>query len=263
MRLFFEEHVKFLVSYIPGHTCTEVAEEFSKKYFPVTPKQIHDFKCNNKIRSGTRCGKPKNCGRVFPKEIHEFICANNKGKTLTEITALVNETFRKTYTKKQLRSFRKSNHLVSGLTGRFEKGCVPANKGRKGWYAPGSEKAWFRKGNEPHNKASVGTETMTTMGYIKVKVAEPDVWEFKHRMVWEKNHGKVPPGHAITFLDGNKTNCELANLRLISTAENAVLNLTRLRCADMDLMETSLAIAKLKLKIGAITREKKKKNEQD
>ena len=100
---------------------------------------------------------------------------------------------------------------------------------------------------------------MTTMGYIKVKVAEPDVWEFKHRMVWEKHHGKVPPGHAITFLDGNKTNCELENLCLISTAENAVLNFTRLRCASTELMETSIALAKLKLKVAAITREERKK----
>ena len=256
MKLFFEEHVEFLVAYIPGHTCTEVAEEFSKKYFPVTPKQIHDFKCNRKIKSGTRCGKPKNRSYLFPKEIHEFICANNKGKTLTEITALVNETFGKTYTKKQLRSFRKSNHLVSGLTGRFRKGNEPHNKGKKGWYAPGSEKGRFRKGNEPHNKASVGTEAMTTIGYIKVKVAEPNVWEFKHKMVWEKHHGKVPPGHVITFLDGNKTNCELENLCLISTAENAVLNFARLRCASSELMETGVAIAKLKLKVAAITREK-------
>ena len=152
--------------------------------------------------------------------------------------------------------FRKNNHLVSGLTGRFGKGHVPANKGKKGWYAPGSEKAWFRKGNVPHNKASVGTEAMTTMGYIKVKVAEPDVWEFKHKMVWEKHHGKVPPGHVITFLDGNRMNFEPANLCLISTAENAVLNFTELRSASTELMETGLAIAKLKIKIAAITRGK-------
>lgn len=257
MKLFFEEHVKFLVSYIPGHTCIEVAEEFSKKYFPVTPKQIHDFKNNRKIKSGTRCGKPKDCGHLFPKEIHEFICANNKGKTLAEITALVNETFGKTFTKKQLRCFRKNNHLVSGLTGRFGKGHVPANKGKKGWYAPGSEKAWFRKGHEPWNKHPVGSEIIDTYGYIKVKIAEPDVWEYKHKMVWKKHHGTIPPGHVITFLDGNKTNFELSNLCLISTAENAVLNFTRLRCASSELMETSVAIAKLKLKVAAITREKK------
>jgi lactam utilization protein B len=80
-------------------------------------------------------------------------------------------------------------------------------------------------------------------------------------MVWEKHHGKVPTGHVITFLDGNKTNFELSNLCLISDAENAVLNFTRLRCASSELMETGIAIAKLKLKIGAITREKK--NEQN
>ena len=139
---------------------------------------------------------------------------------------------------------------------------MPANKGKKGWCAPGSEKGWFRKGDEPWNKHSVGSETIDSYGYIKVKVSEPDVWEYKHKMVWEKHHGKVPSGHVITFLDGNKTNCELVNLCLISDAENAVLNFTRLRCASSELMETSIAIAKLKLKVAAITREERK-NEQD
>lgn len=258
MRLFFEDHVKFLVAYIPGHTCTEVAEEFSKKYFPVTPKQIHDFKCNRKIKSGTRCGKPKDCGHLFPKEIHEFICTNNKGKTLTEITALVNETFGKTFTKKQLRCFRKNNHLVSGLTGRFGKGHVPANKGKKGWYAPGSEKAWFRKGNVPHNKVSVGTEVMATMGYIKVKVAEPDVWEFKHIMEWEKHHGKVPDGCVITFKDGDHRNCSIENLMCISFRENSQLNGRKLRTVSPELTEAGLALVRLENRVNELMEERKK-----
>lgn len=258
MKLFFEEHVEFLVAYIPGHTCTEVAEEFSKKYFPVTPKQIHDFKCNRKIKSGTRCGKPKDCGHLFPKEIHEFICDNNKGKTLTEITALVNETFGKTFTKKQLRCFRKNNHLVSGLTGRFGKGHVPANKEKKGWYAPGSEKAWFRKGNVPHNKVSVGTEVMTTMGYIKVKVAEPDVWEFKHKMVWEKHNGRVPDGCVITFKDGDHRNCSIENLMCISFRENSQLNGRKLRTVSPELTEAGLALVRLENRVNELMEERKK-----
>lgn len=258
MKLFFEEHVEFLVAYIPGHTCTEVAEEFSKKYFPVTPKQIHDFKCNRKIKSGTRCGKPKNCGHLFPKEIHEFICTNNKGKTLTEITALVNETFGKTFTKNQLRCFRKNNHLVSGLAGRFGKGHVPANKGKKGWYAPGSEKAWFRKGNVPHNKVSVDTEVMTTIGYIKVKVAEPDVWEFKHKMVWEKHNGRVPDGCVITFKDGDHRNCSIENLMCISFRENSQLNGRKLRTVSPELTEAGLALVRLENRVNELMEERKK-----
>lgn len=258
MKLFFEEHVKFLAAYVPGHTCVEVAEEFSKKYFPVTPEQIHDFKCHRKIKSGTTGGNSKGNSKLFTREIRNFIFANNKGNSLAKITVLVNNKFGTEFTKRQMRHFRHNNHLISGLTGRFEKGCIPPNKGKKGWHAPGSEKGWFKKGSVPWNKLSVGSEIIDTDGYLRVKVAEPNVWKFKHRMVWEKHHGKVPPGHVITFLDGNKTNCELANLCLISTAENAVLNFTRLRCASSDLMETSLAIAKLKIKIAAITREEKK-----
>lgn len=257
MKHFFDDHVKFLVSYIPGHSCIEVAEEFSKKYFPVTPKQIYAFKCSRKIKSGTKGGPSKGYSKLFTKEIREFIFANNKGNSLAKITALVNDKFGTKFTERQLKTFRENNHLNSGLTGRFEKGHISANKGKKGWHAPGSEKGWFRKGNEPWNKLPVGSEVTDTTGYLRIKVAEPNVWEFKHKMVWEKHHGKVPPGHVLTFLDGNKMNCEIGNLRLISTAENVGLNLLRLRCESAELMETSLAIVKLKLKVSAITREKK------
>ena len=204
-------------------------------------------------------GSPKGKSKLFTKEIREFIFANNKGNSLAKITALVNDKFGTKFTERQLKNFRENNHLASGLTGRFEKGSVPPNKGKKGWHAPGCEKGWFRKGNEPWNKCPVGSEFTDSYGYLRVKVAEPDVWEFKHKMVWEKHHGKVPPGHVITFLDGNKTNFELSNLCLISRAENAMLNSTLLRCASTELMETSIALAKLKLKVAAITREKKKK----
>ena len=47
--------------------------------------------------------------KVFPSEIQDFIINNNHGKTLEEITELVNKTFQKSYTQNQLRSFRKKS----------------------------------------------------------------------------------------------------------------------------------------------------------
>ena len=258
MKLFFDEHVKFLAAYIPGHTCIEVAEEFSKKYFPVTPKQIHDFKCNRKIKSGTTGGNSKGNFKLFTTEIREFIFANNKGNSLAKITALVNEKFGTEFTERQMRHFRHNNHLISGLTGRFDKGCIPPNKGKKGWYAPGSEKGWFRKGNVPHNKVSVGTEVMTTMGYIKVKVAEPDVWEFKHIMEWEKHHGKVPDGCVIIFKDGDHWNCSVENLMCISFRENCQLNGRKLRTVSPELTEAGLALVRLENRVKELMEERKK-----
>jgi hypothetical protein len=43
-------------------------------------------------------------------------------------------------------------------------------------------------------------------------------------VIWEREHGAVPPGYKIAFRDGNKLNCELSNLELITAAEMARRN---------------------------------------
>lgn len=194
--------------------------------------------------------------KVFPSEIQDFIINNNQGKTLEEITELVNKIFQKSYTQNQLRSFRKNHRLKSGLTGRFEKGHSPKNKGRKGWCPSGCEKGWFKNGFRPHNAVPVGTEVMATIGYLKIKVAEPNVWRFKHIMEWEKHHGKVPEGSLISFKDGNHRNCAIENLMLVTRAENAILNHQNMRSNAPELTETGLILAKLKHKISTIQKEK-------
>ena len=101
----------------------------------------------------------------------EFLCANNAGKTCVEITELVNSTFGTEYTVGQIKAIRSRMHIKSGLTGYFEKGHVPANKGRKGFYSKGSEKGWFKKGHVPYNKAHVGDEAWTCISLPAHKLA--------------------------------------------------------------------------------------------
>ena len=67
----------------------------------------------------------------------------------------------------------KNHKISSGLTGRFEKGHVPYNKGKK---FPGTgNKAAFKKGNIPVNKMKVGEDAISSDGYVKTKIADPNV----------------------------------------------------------------------------------------
>ena len=68
----------------------------------------------------------------------------------------------------------------------------------------------------------VGSEHLSPLGYIKVKVA-PGIWRFKHHLLWEAHYGKKPRG-ILQFIDGDKTNISIANLREISRAENLQKN---------------------------------------
>jgi hypothetical protein len=66
----------------------------------------------------------------------------------------------------------------------------------------------------------VGSERVNVDGYIEVKIAEPNKWRQKQRVVWEAAHGPVPADSIVSFIDGNKQNCELSNLRVMTRADN-------------------------------------------
>lgn len=62
----------------------------------------------------------------------------------------------------------------------------------------------------------VGDTRINSMGYVDVKLAE-GIWNGLHRENWKKCYGSYPPkGFAITFKDGDKINCDIDNLTLIS-----------------------------------------------
>lgn len=109
----------------------------------------------------------------------------------------------------------------NGKRYRFSKGNVPANKGKKmpeKVYEKVS-RTMFRKGNVPANHKPVGYERINTDGYVEVKVAEPNKFRLKHRIVWEENFGTIPPGYNVQFRDKNRQNLNPANLYLISRSE--------------------------------------------
>ena len=65
----------------------------------------------------------------------------------------------------------------------------------------------------------MGYERVTVDGYREIKVAEPDVFVGKHRMLYEQHYGPIPEGMNIVFIDGNKENITIENLRMESKAE--------------------------------------------
>ena len=87
---------------------------------------------------------------------------------------------------------------------------------------------WFKGGN-PHNHRRVGTiairrDKRTGIPYKYIKLAEPNIWDLLHRVVWRKHFGEIETQDYITFKDGNAMNCEPRNLKKISRAECAVRN---------------------------------------
>lgn len=109
------------------------------------------------------------------------------------------------------------------VTSRFKPGNVPANKGKRMSEETYRfcKKTMFKPGNKPHNAMPIGSERITKDGYIEVRTDCPGYrkWKLKHRIIWEQINGKIPNGYNVQFKDGNRKNCDINNLYLISRKE--------------------------------------------
>ena len=113
-----------------------------------------------------------------------------------------------------------SNH-PNAVAHRFKKGSVPPNKGKK--MSPEVyekvKETMFKKGNSPVNHREVGSERINVDGYIEIKVAEPNRWRLKHRIIWEQVNGEIPKGYNVQFKNHNPQDCRIENLYLICRAD--------------------------------------------
>ena len=98
-------------------------------------------------------------------------------------------------------------------------------------------------------KAAPGSVSQKKDDYQYIKL-EDGTWTQYHRYLWEQAHGPIPPGHMVTFLDGNIQNTDLSNLALISRTEQMHLMKDDLRFDNPELTKTGILIAKVKIAAG-------------
>lgn len=104
----------------------------------------------------------------------------------------------------------------------------------------------FKKGFTPITKKPLGYERIHPDGYTWVKVAEPDIFRAKQRVVYEQHHGPIPKNHKVTFADGDRSNFDINNLILVNNAEFGILNLKKLRFkGNIDATKCGVTIAKI------------------
>ena len=163
---------EFIAANVVGRTTRELVSLVNARFnLDFTESAMKSYKTNHHLKSGTPGGLPAgHASDVFPQAIADYIRENYKGVGNTEMARRLNEIFGTSYSVKQINSFYKNHKLNSGLDGRFEKGHIPANKGKKGVCAPGCERTQFRKGNLPATTKPVGYERINRDGYVEVKV---------------------------------------------------------------------------------------------
>lgn len=190
----------------------------------------------------------------YTPEMHTFFEEYIPGHHYNEIVAEFERRFNVQITQEQVHSYTRNHKIKTGFNGQYKKGYIPPNKG-KTWddYLTKDQQerarmTTFKKCNIPHNKARIGDEALTTGdNYVKVKIGEPNKWEFKHKLVWREHFGEIPPGMAITFRDGNRQNCSIENLRLVS--KRALTHIAKFCNTEGKARDTAITLAELRLKI--------------
>lgn len=145
-------------------------------------------------------------GIRFSQEELEWIFSQPAELTYKQLTELFSKKFRPV-----------SQYAMSDLRKRHPD-RMPSRKSN-------IEKTRYRVG--PKAKYKIGDEIIKA-GYVYVKVADHYIpgkttnedykrnWKRKAEVVWEKEHGAIPEGMFLVFLDKNPLNTDISNLYLVN-----------------------------------------------
>lgn len=228
-----------------------------------TAKKMRSFRHNHGYWSGLgKLTKEEWLQRSkWPDGFYEYVRDNSYGIDSVELSGMVKEKFDVDITPQNMKAYCQRHGIKRGITGWFQKGHEPGTKGKSieeiCGYDPEKlarvRSTHFKKGEPPVNQLPIGSIVVTSHGYkIRKRQMEGTIWErweFLHRAVWEEHNGPVPKGMFVIFKDGDKMNCSIENLALISRAENAVMNKMNLRSEDPDLTMAGVGLARLRLKV--------------
>lgn len=161
--------------------------------------------------------------RQFNLEMHKWLQENAQDFTAKELLVIVNEKFNETFTLKQLQIYC-SHYKI-----KYKLEC---------------------KNKSHSNKPSpIGTDAIKSDGMIKVKVGSKK-WMYKQRKIYEDYYNiKLNDDEYIIFLDQDRTNFNIDNLRKISRKESACLASSSLAFKDKNLTEVGLQVVKLRIKL--------------
>ena len=192
----------------------------------------------------------------YTEEERQFLMEYIPGHHHYEVAQAFSEKFRP-ITKAQVRSFVHNNHVSTGFRG--SEGMPAWNRGKHHKSTGRAIETQFQKGQMPHNWRPVGSERIQADGYMMVKIAEPKTWILKQHYVWQKANGPIEKDEIIVFLDGNRQNCELSNLRKISRKIHGIINHLHLTYCDAQTFESACAVARLSAATQEAKRRRKKK----
>lgn len=257
-RKYFKEHIEYLREITPGRRSPEITDLFNKKFgMNASEAAIRTLR----LKHGIKLTVPRTVRQYTDEQIDYLKELSERGLFNREITRLFNERFDTSRTENAIQQIRCKYGIKTAARHYWPKGHKPWNAGMRGVNFGGHE-TQFKPGNKPQTWVPVGSETVTDDGYLKVKIADPDKWVYKHRLIWEQHHGReIPAGHAVIFGDGDRSNLDPDNLLLVSRAQLCRMNQMGLIKNDARLTRIGITIASIHNKVGKRKRKSRERGE--
>ena len=165
--------------------------------------------------------------RKFNKDMHKWLCKNSHNFTAKELVLIVNSKFNENFTVKQMQQY---------------------------FYHHPELKYRLEQPNKSHsnNALPIGSERRKSDGMWQVKVG-PKKWEYKQRKIYEDYYGvKLKEDEYVIFLDQNRNNFDISNLKKISRRESATMLSHGLFSKEPLVTETGVLVARVRNKINDV-----------
>lgn len=255
-----------IVNWLPGHTDKELAKHLSELTGePFDAQRAKNWRVVRKIPQGRRLTKEERYSsqRMDP-ELLEDIRRFTPGHNDHELAAYLSEKLGRSFDRRSAKGFRINHDIPLGAAipggGRFQKGQESWSKGKKLGHR--SIETEFKVGHRPHNYKPIGSRTKAYIRdghyYWKTKIADPDQWEFDHRLIWERERGPIPDDHVVIFLDRDPEHLNIDNLACISKTILQAMNKHPVNTNDPEIVSTAIEIAKLRSAVSKKRKEMKK-----
>lgn len=207
-----EDMCIWLVSrYYPGCSIIELCDEFNTVFNSNFTKSSIWHKLNRLLSDGIKRQNDKPSFRVrYDEEMIEYLKSNIDNYTYQQLAANMSIKFKANITASSVE--HKANRLG------IKKSIVIMTDAKYATYSS----AFIKRKVRP-----LGYERFDG-NYVLIKIAEPNIWMPKHRYVWIEANGPIPENCNIIFLDGNRKNCDLSNLCMVTNADLGYINTNKL-----------------------------------
>lgn len=176
----------------------------------------------------------------FSEQEKAWILEQDRSIPYKRLTELFNERFGTELSQSQIQdqALKQLKIHRNGNAGRFDIGARPK----------------YKVGDEIIKAGYIWVKVNDI--YVRGKVTSEDYrknWKRKAELVYEKEHGKIPDGMFLVFLDGNPLNCDIENLYPVTRFMHAIMTKNKWYKLNRDFTLAALKYSELmQVKKGAM-----------